>query len=577
MAAGTKLSRMTAPAGPSGLLSRGFLSRRSLLAGAGGLAAAVALAGSAQGAPARAAQAKHPLLLVTNASGRHVSIVDPTAGVVERIEVGAAPWGLALSPAGRGYVSTAEGLGVLDLGGRQLLALVPYQAQARVGAPSTGEFRAGGMGIAVAPDGRRVYVGVYVPGGPSQLELFDAERGAWLGAVEVGVRPFDVLVSRDGREAYSVDHDSYSVTVVDDRTLRARTLAAAPFGRGAYDKPHYAALGADGRLLLPVQGRGLLALDPTTGASELLPLTADTHQHGVALGPDRKTLLIVGTGPAGGARGRPSLTRYDLTDRTDSVLPLARPHERVVTSPDGRWAYLSGGYTLGGWDGLTVVDLAGRTTEEVPVPDQPLDVALLPAPPSPELDRALIAGAATGDLDEVNRLLAAGADVHAADARGRTALIATAYGRHNGVARALIDAGADVNRRDDSKQSAFLIPTADGNVGLLRLTLAAGADVQSKDSYNGTGLIRAADRGHADVIAELLATPIQVNHVNRLGWTALLEAIILGDGGPRHAECVRLLLAAGADPNLADSQGVTPLQHARRKGQAAIVRMLEGV
>jgi hypothetical protein len=431
------------------------------------------------------------------------------------------------------------------------------------------------MGIAAAPDGRRVYVGVYLPGDASQLEVLDAERGAWVGSVEVGVRPFDVLVSRDGREAYSVDHDSHSVTVVDDRTLLARTLAVTPFGRGAYDRPHYAALGPDGRLLLPVQGRGLVVLDPTTGASELLPLGADTHQHGVALAPDHRTLLVAGTGPAGGARGGPSLTLYDLTARTESVRSLARPHERVAISPDGRSAYLTGGYTLGGWDGLTVVDLDGRSIQEVAVPDHPLDAVPLPRPPSPELDRALLGAAAAGDLAEVRRLLAAGAGVHAADDRGRTALIAAAYGRHNEVARALIEEGADVNRRDDTSQSAYLIPTADGNIELLRATLAAGADVQSKDSYNGTGLIRAADRGHADVIAELLQTPIAVDHVNRLGWTALLEAVILGDGGPRHAECVRLLLAAGADPNLADGQGTTPLQHARDRGQAAIARLIE--
>lgn len=88
-------------------------------------------------------------------------------------------------------------------------------------------------------------------------------------------------------------------------------------------------------------------------------------------------------------------------------------------------------------------------------------------------------------------------------------------------------------------------------------------------------IARAADRGHVDVIRELLQTPIAIDHVNRLGWTALLEVIILGDGGRRHAECVRLLLAAGANPNLANGQGVTPLAHARRRGQDEVIRLLE--
>jgi DNA-binding beta-propeller fold protein YncE len=536
------------------------------------VATVVVSAAAVAGTPAVAA---HPLLLVANATGRHLSIVDPVGGVVERIEVGAAPWGIALGPDGRAYVSTAEGLAVLEAGGRRRRALVRYQSQEQIDPSRTGEYRPGGMGVAVSPDGRRVYVAVYVGGGPSRLEVFDAERSTWIGSVPVGVRPFDVLVSRDGRQAYSIDHDSYSVTVVDAATLATRSLEVAPVGRGAFDKPHYAALAPDGRLILPVQGRALALLDPASGALEQIPLTAETHQHGLALAPDGRTLLIVGTGPAGGAARAPSLTMLDLASRAETVVPLGRAHERVAVSPGGRFAYLTGGYLLGGWDGITVVDLQQRTTKEIAVPDRPLDVRLLPPEPSPEASRALIAAAETGDADRVRQLLAQGASVHAADAGGRTALIAAAYAKRNEAARLLIAAGADVNRQDDTRQSAYLIPTADGNLELLRMTLAAGADVHSLDSYSGTGLIRAADRGHVEVIGELLTTPIKVDHVNRLGWTALLEAIILGDGGSRHAECVRLLLAAGASPNLADGAGVTPLQHARRKGHLEMARLIE--
>jgi len=74
----------------------------------------------------------------------------------------------------------------------------------------------------------------------------------------------------------------------------------------------------------------------------------------------------------------------------------------------------------------------------------------------------------------------------------------------------------------------------------------------------------------------LLATAIDKDHVNRLGWTALLEAVILGDGGNAHTEIVRLLVEAGAKPDIADRDGVTPLGHARRRGYAAMVGILEG-
>jgi uncharacterized protein len=207
----------------------------------------------------------------------------------------------------------------------------------------------------------------------------------------------------------------------------------------------------------------------------------------------------------------------------------------------------------------------------------PAGLILTPTPDPVAEERAmsLINAAARGDVAAVQALLAAGASVHAADAQGRTALIAAAYADQVAVAELLIVAGADVNRKDRTQQSAYLIPTADGGLDFLKLTLAHGADVHSTDSYNGTGLIRAADRGHVEIIQELLKTDINLDHVNRLGWTALLEAIILGDGGPRHTQVVRLLVESGADVNLADSQGVTPLAHAQRQGYAEIAAILQ--
>ena len=89
-------------------------------------------------------------------------------------------------------------------------------------------------------------------------------------------------------------------------------------------------------------------------------------------------------------------------------------------------------------------------------------------------------------------------------------------------------------------------------------------------------MIPAAHHGHVEAVRVLLATKIDVDHVNRLGWTALLEAVILGDGGRKHTEIVRLLVAAGAKVDIADREGVTPLAHARRRGYSAIARILQG-
>ena len=189
-------------------------------------------------------------------------------------------------------------------------------------------------------------------------------------------------------------------------------------------------------------------------------------------------------------------------------------------------------------------------------------------------DLQMIRAAGIGDLESVKKLLALGASVHAQDENEVTALIAAAYRNDLPIVTVLIPAGADVNRKDNTQQSAFLISTSEGYLELLQLTLQAGADVHSTDSYNGTALIRAADRGHVEIIEELLKTNINIDHVNKLGWTALLEAIILGDGGQRHTEVVRLLVEAGANVNLADSDGVTPLAHARQRGYEQMTQIL---
>jgi len=189
-------------------------------------------------------------------------------------------------------------------------------------------------------------------------------------------------------------------------------------------------------------------------------------------------------------------------------------------------------------------------------------------------DAALIAAAETGDYGKVRALLLEGASVLARDSRGRTALLAATQGNHVEAANLLIQAGSDVNAKDSIEDSAFLLAGASGYLEILRLTLEAGADLKSTNRYGGTALIPAAHHGHVETVRELLATAIEVDHVNNLGWTALLEAIILGDGGPRHTEIVRMLLAAGANPNVADRQGVTPLEHARARGYRPIAAML---
>ncbi|HWJ65062.1 MAG TPA: ankyrin repeat domain-containing protein [Nocardioides sp.] len=148
----------------------------------------------------------------------------------------------------------------------------------------------------------------------------------------------------------------------------------------------------------------------------------------------------------------------------------------------------------------------------------------------------------------------------------------------NDVARArrLIERGADVNAKDDTEQSAYLVATSEGYLDLLRLTLRNGAKVNDKDSWNGTGLIRAAERGHGFVVGELLRAGIDRDHVNRIGYQAIHEAVWLGEDTASYATTVRVLAAGGV--RLGDrstSAGLTPLEMARERGFDRLEAILE--
>ncbi|MFD6243593.1 YncE family protein [Streptomyces roseolus] len=318
-------------------------------------------------------------LLVSDFGSDTVTFVDPARGATGSVKVGTAPYGLALGADGRAWVATAEGVAVVDTDTRRRLALVPYRTD--TGPVTTGEYRGGGMGIALSPDGKRVYVGVNVPGGNGALEVIDTASVKVVDVVGVGRRPFDVDVSRDGSAVYATNHDSFDVTVVDADSLGARRVEVAPYGTegglGSWLKPHYTAVRPwDGKLLLPFEGERLAVVDPATGRVEIEEMTANTHQHGAAVTADG-TLYAVGTGPIdpSGDRG-PSLT-VRSPGGGERVYPLDGPHEDVAVSEDGRTAYVTGGFTRDGyWDGISVVDLGSGEVKRLAAGSRPLGVVV---------------------------------------------------------------------------------------------------------------------------------------------------------------------------------------------------------
>jgi ankyrin repeat protein len=184
--------------------------------------------------------------------------------------------------------------------------------------------------------------------------------------------------------------------------------------------------------------------------------------------------------------------------------------------------------------------------------------------------------ASRGDTASLLELLDDGADVNELDADGRTPVLLATRGNHVDAVRVLVEAGADVDIRDNRLDNPFLYAGAEGLLDIVRLMIDAGADPALTNRFGGTALIPASERGHVAVVQELLDhSDVDVDHVNNLGWTALLEAIVLSNGDAPHQAIVRLLVDHGADITIADKDGVTPLEHARSRGFREIVAILE--
>jgi uncharacterized protein len=212
---------------------------------------------------------------------------------------------------------------------------------------------------------------------------------------------------------------------------------------------------------------------------------------------------------------------------------------------------------------------------------KPLEATVLPTntltnEQKQTMTEQLIQAAEAGDTATVQQRLRDGADINGRDAQGRTPVMAATHGNQVDTVRALIQAGADINIRDNRMDNPFLYAGAEGRLDILKLTIDAGADTKLTNRFGGTALIPAAERGHVEIVKELLTrTNVNVNHVNNLGWTALLEAIVLSNGGEKHQQIVQLLVDHGADITIPDKDGVTPLEHARQRGYEQIIKILQ--
>lgn len=190
----------------------------------------------------------------------------------------------------------------------------------------------------------------------------------------------------------------------------------------------------------------------------------------------------------------------------------------------------------------------------------------------------LLAKAAKGDSAGIERLVATRgkAVLQERDSYGRTALHVAAYGRQHAAIRALVKAGIDIDALENDRYDAVTIASVADDEETLKLLLSLGASArQTTSRYDGTALIAAAHLGHDGVVRQLIAAGAPLDHVNNLHWTAAIEAVVLGNGGPRHQSTLKALIDAGASLKLTDRQGNTPLQLARARGYGDMVKMLE--
>jgi len=189
--------------------------------------------------------------------------------------------------------------------------------------------------------------------------------------------------------------------------------------------------------------------------------------------------------------------------------------------------------------------------------------------------QGLHAAAHRGDAAKIGKLVAAGALLNARDSHGRTPLHVATFARQRDAVRALVKAGADLNLLEKDRYDGVTIASVADDEDTLRVLLSLGASAKQVTSrYDGTALIAAAHLGHDGVVRQLIAAGAPLDHVNNLHWTAVIEAIVLGDGGARHQATLKALIDAGASLKLTDRQGQTPLQLARARGFAAMEKIL---
>jgi ankyrin repeat protein len=184
---------------------------------------------------------------------------------------------------------------------------------------------------------------------------------------------------------------------------------------------------------------------------------------------------------------------------------------------------------------------------------------------------ALISAVSRNDVATTERLLQAGADVNAANEFGATALYAAAAHADPAMAERLLAAGADANAPLLSGETPLMEAARRGNLATVQALLARKANPNAQEGNGGqTALMWAVAEHQVAVVDELVRRGADIGARSKAGSTALTFAAQQGD-----ADCIRILLAAGAKPNDAmGKSGLTPVIIASAMAHADAVTTL---
>ncbi|MEI5990941.1 hypothetical protein A5881_002446 [Enterococcus termitis] len=193
-----------------------------------------------------------------------------------------------------------------------------------------------------------------------------------------------------------------------------------------------------------------------------------------------------------------------------------------------------------------------------------------------KVDQRLFQAIKSGQVEQVQQLLNEGYTVSTTDELGRSPLMLAVQCNSLPLVKELLAFGADVNQRDNTQLTPFICAAANGFDEIVSEILQSGrADLASVNRFGGTALLPSSEKGYLRTVQLCLAAGVPVNHINRLGWSALLEAVILGDGGFLYQDVIRELVQHQADITQIDNNGKNALDYAKETANESLIAIVE--